>query len=86
MSQLRYPLKDRLHDPVTERALQRVWRGIDERAPRRPKRPIRALALALLALLAGVGLGLALRKRDAGRSAGDAWERVAPPPAAQQPR
>ena len=71
MSQLRYPLKERLHDPVTERALQRVWRSIDEHAPRRPRRRLRVLGLAALALVAGLALGMALRARDPDRSAGE---------------
>jgi hypothetical protein len=79
VSQLRYPLKERLHDPVTERALQRVWRSIDEHAPRRPRRRMRALALATLALVAGLALGLALRARDAGRM------RLVEPPAQPAP-
>lgn len=65
MSELRYPLKERLHDVVTERALQRVWRGIDERqrarAPRRVARGLLLLAFAGLAVAIGVVLGLALR-------------------------
>jgi transmembrane sensor len=66
MNQLRYPLKDRLQDPVTERALQRVWRGIDEQSPRRPRRRLRKAALALLAIVAGAGIGLVLHLRQIG--------------------
>jgi hypothetical protein len=62
VNQLRYPLAERLQDPVTERALQRIWRGVDDRTPRRPARRMRGLVvIAALAILAGVGLGLALR-------------------------
>jgi hypothetical protein len=62
VSQLHYPLAERLQDPVTERALQRVWRGIDDRTPRRPARRLRGLVIiAVLAIVAGVALGLALR-------------------------
>ncbi len=68
MSELRYPLKERLHDVVTERALQRVWRGIDDRqrarAPRRLARGLLLLAFAGLAVAIGVVLGLALRSRE----------------------
>jgi transmembrane sensor len=68
MSELRYPLKERLHDVVTERALQRVWRGIDDqqraRAPRRVARGLLLLAFAGVAVAIGVVLGLALRSRD----------------------
>ncbi len=68
MSELRYPLKERLHDVVTERALQRVWRGIDDRqrtrAPRRLARGLVLLAFAALAVAIGVVLGLALRTRE----------------------
>jgi transmembrane sensor len=66
MNQLRYPLKDRLQDPVTERALQRVWRGIDEQSPRRPRRPLRWAAIAVLAVVAGAGIGLALHLHRTG--------------------
>jgi transmembrane sensor len=66
MNQLRYPLKDRLQDPVTERALQRVWRGIDEQSPRRPRRRLRKVAIAALAILVGAGVGLALHLRHSG--------------------
>ena len=70
MSELRYPLKERLHDVVTERALQRVWRSIDERRSERRPRPLArrmlGLALAGLAIALGVVLGLALRTRDPG--------------------
>ena len=62
MNQLRYPLAERLQDPVTERALRRVWRGIDDRTARRPARRLRGLVvIAALAIVAGIGLGLALR-------------------------
>jgi hypothetical protein len=62
VSHLHYPLADRLQDPVTERALQRVWRGIDDRTPRRPARRLRRLVvIAALAIVAGVALGLTLR-------------------------
>jgi transmembrane sensor len=68
MSELRYPLKERLHDVVTERALQRVWSGIDDRqrarAPRRLARGLLLLAFAGLAVAIGVVLGLALRARE----------------------
>ena len=68
MSELRYPLKERLHDVVTERALQRVWRGIDERqrarAPRRVARGLLLVGFAGLAVAIGVVLGLALRARE----------------------
>ncbi len=68
MSELRYPLKERLHDVVTERALQRVWRGIDDRqrarAPRRLARGLLLLAFAGIAVAIGVVLGLALRTRE----------------------
>ena len=66
MSQLHYPLKERLQDPVTERALQRVWRGIDDRAPRPPALRLRQLAIAALAIAAGVALGLTLHARGDG--------------------
>ncbi len=70
MSELRYPLKERLHDSVTERALQRVWRGIDDRqrprAPRRFARALVLLAFAGVAVAIGVVLGLALRTREPG--------------------
>jgi transmembrane sensor len=68
MSELRYPLKERLHDAVTERALQRVWRGIDERqrarAPRRVARGLLLVAFAGMAVAIGVVLGLALRGHE----------------------
>ncbi|HET6149579.1 MAG TPA: FecR family protein [Polyangia bacterium] len=65
MNQLRYPLKDRLQDPVTERALQRVWRGIDEQSPRRHRRRrLHKAALAVLAIIASAGLGLAVHLRQ----------------------
>jgi transmembrane sensor len=60
MNQLRYPLKDRLQDPATERALQRVWRGIDEQSPRRPPRRLRKAVIAALAIIVGAGIGLGL--------------------------
>jgi len=66
VSDLPYPLKDRLQDPVTERALQRVWRGIDDRAPRRPARRLRRLVIAALAVAAGGALGLTLHARGEG--------------------
>jgi hypothetical protein len=62
VNQLHYPLAELLQDPVTERALQRVWRGIDDRTPRRPARRLRGLVIiAALAIVAGIALGLALR-------------------------
>jgi transmembrane sensor len=66
VSQLGYPLKDRLQDPVTERGLQRVWRGIDDRTPRRPTRRVRRLVIAVLAVAAGGALGLLLHLRGGG--------------------
>jgi len=66
LNQLRYPLKDRLQDPVTERALQRVWRGIDDQSPRRPRRRLRKAVVAALAVLVGAGIGLAVHLHQSG--------------------
>jgi transmembrane sensor len=66
VSHLDYPLKNRLQDPVTERALQRVWRGIDDQEPRQPRRRLRKLAVAALAITFGAVLGWMLHLRDAG--------------------
>jgi len=63
----RFPLRDRLGDPTDDRALARIWEGIDAQFPHRRRR--RAPALFALSAVAAMGVvaGIWLHARhDAG--------------------
>jgi transmembrane sensor len=65
MSRLKFPLKESLRDPADERALSRMWQGIDARFPRRRSRLSLSFIIAPAVAVAAVAV-VAVMRHDAG--------------------
>jgi transmembrane sensor len=66
VSNLQFPIRDRLREPADEGALARIWQGIDARYPRPRRRSTGLVFASALALSGAAAAVFLLSSRDAG--------------------